>query len=195
VENSKNEEAKSADPFADISKLRLSQDFAATIGVEKVLTKISVSKPDRQSWIRVHKDPKFCFQTAVIELKSKNETYLVSPKFWSQLSKEIIFVMIFTAIDRQGNVFFWKIRLPDSDGKHNEWHKSAFSAASCAMDNWVRVAANQSAKGYDVTKSTAKLEEPEWPDLTFDEMFKIAFKDRFIDSLDHPVLKELRGEI
>jgi hypothetical protein len=36
---------------------------------------------------------------------------------------------------------------------------------------------------------------PEWPDhLPFREMLKIAFRDRIVDGLDHPVLKRLRGE-
>ena len=36
--------------------------------------------------------------------------------------------------------------------------------------------------------------EPEWPDLSFEAMYRIAFRDRLISSPDHPVLKRLRGE-
>lgn len=37
-----------ADPFADLGKLRLSQDFAATVGVKKLLTTVPVRKPTGQ---------------------------------------------------------------------------------------------------------------------------------------------------
>jgi hypothetical protein len=35
--------------------------------------------------------------------------------------------------------------------------------------------------------------EPVWPDRPFNELLKLGFGDRIIDSADHPVLKELRG--
>lgn len=187
--------APAADPIGDISKLRMSQEFAAEIGVEKVITKISVGKPNKQWWVRVHKNPAFRFETALIEMKDKNEMYLVAPDLWTPLADEICRVVIFTGINRQNVIFFWVVKLPGADGKHNEWHQSALKAAMLAMDHWVRVTANQAAKGYDVVKSQAKLDDPKWPDVTFEEMFKIAFKDRYIDSMDHPVLRELRGEV
>jgi hypothetical protein len=185
----------SADPFTDISKMRMSQEFANEIGLEKLITKITVGKPNKQWWVRVNRDPKYRFETALLEIKDKNEMYLVAPDLWSPLADEIIRVVIFVGINRQGVIFFWVVRLPGADGKHNEWHQSALKAATIAMDHWVRVTANQSAKGYDVAKSKDKLDEPKWPDVAFEEMFKIAFKDLFIDSMDHAVLKELRGEV
>lgn len=121
--------------------------------------------------------------------------YLVAPHLWGPLADEIIRAVIFVGMTRQGVIFFWVVKLPGADGKHNEWHKSALNAAIVAMDHWVRVTANQAAKGYDVAKSKAKLDDPKWPDVTFEEMFKIAFKERYIDSMEHPVLKELRGEV
>lgn len=187
--------SNSNDTIGDISKLRMSQEFAAGIGVEKLITKISVGKPNKQWWVRVRKEPAYCFETAIIEIKDQNEMFLVAPELWTPLADEITRVVLFVGINRQGVIFFWPVKLPGMDGKHNEWHQSALKAATIAMDHWVRVSANQAAKGYDVAKSQAKLDEPKWPDVTFEEMFKIAFKDRYITSMEHPVLKELRGEV
>jgi hypothetical protein len=44
------------DPFADLSAFRLSQDFAADLGVKKLLLKVPVRKPGRQEFFRVHPD-------------------------------------------------------------------------------------------------------------------------------------------
>jgi len=55
--------------------------------------------------------------------------------------------------------------------------------------------ANMSTGAYDIDEAHGKLGEPEWPELSMGELLKIAFKDRYIDSYDHPVLKRLRGEI
>jgi hypothetical protein len=48
---------------------------------------------------------------------------------------------------------------------------------------------------YEVYEAVANLPEPEWPELDFQEIMEIACKDRFIKSLDHPVIKRIRGEI
>ena len=63
-----------------------------------------------------------------------------------------------------------------------------------AKDRWILVASNMSLQAYDVYAATDDLPEPEWPEISFEEMLKIAFKDRFIRALDHPVLRRLRGE-
>jgi hypothetical protein len=55
------------------------------------------------------------------------------------------------------------------------------------------VAANMSLGAYDVFEAMGELPEPEWPDISFNELITIAFKGRIIDSPDHPVLKRLKG--
>jgi hypothetical protein len=47
---------------------------------------------------------------------------------------------------------------------------------------------------YDVHEATADLPEPEWPAAPFQELIKLAFKDKLIADPDHPVLRQLRGE-
>ena len=48
---------------------------------------------------------------------------------------------------------------------------------------------------YDTFEATGELSDPEWPDLSLPEILKLCFRDRFIQDIDHPVLKTLRGEI
>ena len=64
------------------------------------------------------------------------------------------------------------------------------------MSHWVRMSANMSAGAYDVFEAAGSLNEPEWPDVGFKELMEIAFPlERRIDSLDHDVVKRLRGRI
>jgi hypothetical protein len=37
--------------------------------------------------------------------------------------------------------------------------------------------------------------DPEWPQLGFWELIKIAFRDHLVDRIDHPVIKRLRGQV
>jgi hypothetical protein len=184
------------DPFSPES-LRLSQDFAANLGVKKVLMTVPVRKPDKTWFVRVHPGEDYRLQTYVVELKEERETYLVARPLWEQLAGETTFSprALYTAVNRQGVLFLWPIRLPGPDGKLDDWNQSALEAALAAQTSWVRVQANMALGAYDVFKAAASLPEPTWPDKPFDELLTVAFKGRFIDSLDHPVLKKLRGEV
>ena len=67
------------DPF-DPDKSRLSQDFAATAGVKKLLNVVPVRKPGRQDFVRTHPDAEYRVTTAVIEVQEDREMYLVAPE-------------------------------------------------------------------------------------------------------------------
>jgi hypothetical protein len=100
-------------------------------------------------------------------------------------------------INRAGTLRLWPIRLPDTDGRVNEWHRSAAIAASAAMKQWVRVTADRDAGGYKVNAAAIQPPEPEWPDLSLAEMLRLAFasQGRIIDDPDHPVVKQLLGRL
>lgn len=178
----------------DIGSLRLTQDFASTIGVEKALLTVPVRKPSKEWWVRTH--PSYRIETAVLELKEDRETYLVAPGLWGELSAESTFSprALFSAVNRQGVLFVWPVRLPGADGKLDDWSRSALDAAQIAETRWIRVAANMSLGAYEVFTTVADLPEPKWPEKSFGDILKIAFKNAFIATLDHPVLKRLRGE-
>lgn len=184
-------------PFDDISKLRLNQNSLNNVAVKKVLTTLRVEKPNKEAFIRTHPNADYWIETQIIELKTDREIYLVSPDLWPELEGEPTFTkkVLITSIDRQGVIFIWPIKLPDSNGKLDDWNKSALEGANLAKDYWVRVKANMSLGAYDIDQAIADWGNPEWPEMPFNEMLKIAFKDKFIDSFDHPVLRRLRGEI
>ena len=105
-----------ADPF-DLTKLRLSQDFEADLGVKKALLTVPVRKPDKQTFIRVHPDATYRLNTAVVEVKEDRETYLVEQSLWPELQGEVVPKTLFTAMSRQGVTFLWPVRLPGTDGR------------------------------------------------------------------------------
>ncbi len=43
---------------------------------------------------------------------------------------------------------------------------------------WVRVYANMAVGRYEVAQATAPLPDPEWPELTFREILRIAFREQ-----------------
>lgn len=184
---------KTEDDIFDISKLRLSQNFSDIAGVKKILTTVPVRKPNRQDFIRVHPGEDWQLNTAVLELKEERETYLVDAKLWSELPGEITAKALFLAMNRQGVSFLWPVKLPDADGRHDNWNRSALEAAILAQSKWIRVAANMSLGAYEIYEASGNPSEPVWPNVTFKEILEIAFKDKFIRSMDHPVVQRLNG--
>ncbi len=178
----------------DPKRLRISQSFGETAGTKKVVTVVQVTKPNQQACFRVHPDPAYRENLAVIVLRESRRVYLVEPGLMGELRDEITCVTMFTAITRDGGVFLWPVKLPDPDGRPNSWSDSEREAAAQAMTNWARITANMSAGSYQCRVAPGDLAEPQWPDLTFVELLSIGFKgDRFIQTLDHPLVAKLRG--
>jgi hypothetical protein len=178
----------------DLASLRLPQNFTETAGVKKLLTTVPVRKPNPQDFCRVHSSRDYRENFAVIELKEDRETYLIrGHELVSELVGEYTAVTLFTAVNRQGIVFLWPVRLPDPDGKQMEWHRSMREAAETAMERWLRVKANMSLGAYEINAAESIMGEPEWPKEPFTELLRIGFRNRLIDTIDHPVIKRLRG--
>jgi len=190
----------SLDPFSNIEDLRVSQDHIEAVGLKKHYLSVPVRKPSKEWFVRVHPDPAYRFETAVIELKEEGEIYLVDKSLWPELLGEptFHFKAFFTAISRPGNVpFLWPVRMPGEDGKIDSWNRSATEIAlSIATDEWTRCVSNRHLGAYEphIASATKSWGEPEWPDLSFDEIMRLAFRNSFVDSVDHPVLRRLRGE-
>jgi hypothetical protein len=195
--SSANKTTQTPDPF-DVARLTLSQDFQSAAGVKKLLNTIPVRKPSKEWFVRTHPDTDYHIQTAFIELKEDNELYLVDPILWDALAGESTFGprALITTINRQNVLFLWPIRLPDPDGRIDDWNRSTLDASQYARENWVRVQSNRSLGSYEVFEATGNCGEPDWDSVpTFSEVLRIAFKDRFIRDLEHPVLRRLRGEV
>ena len=186
------EAAASDDPY-DLTRLRINPEMLETTNVKKLLTTVSVRKPIDQDFVRVHPSPQYRETLAFVELKDDREVYIVDLGAVPELQSECFFATLFTAISRTGVLFMWPARTPAADGRTNDWHVSAATAAQHAMKSWIRIKSNMSLRAYEIFEAESSIPDPIWPELSFDSIYRIAFKDRVIRSLDHPVVKRLRG--
>jgi hypothetical protein len=178
-----------------LSKLRLAPDVVAGLTVKQVLS-VPVHKPPRHDWIRVH--PEWRHDTMGLVFKDGDDAlYIVEEQVVSALACELTPFSLLPYINRVGVLRIWPLRLPGSDGREMEWHRSARVAAAQAVTGWVRVAANTSLGAYEIFTTPAQLPEPKWPEMSLEEMIKIAFHDRgkIIRSADHPVVRALDGRL
>ncbi len=181
-------------PF-DPSALRLQADYSEGLGVRKVITMIPNRKPSKSEWFQVRPGDEWRLQTAVLELEKgvERSTYLVARPLWADLSGEITPALFLTCINTANDLFIWRIKLPGPDGRSNTWTESALQVAKAAEKTWCRMKSDMANGIYSHRESDNPPPPPTWPELSFDRILQIAFRGRMIDTLDHPILRELRG--
>ena len=187
------------DPFDpnELAKLRLSQDFSELSQVKPVLTSVACRKPHKQEFVRVRPGEEHRFPVGAFKDKETGETYLVSPNLRDYLVGDLQPTLLVVCVSRNSPLpFIWGLTLPGTDGRPNRWHESAIEAAKIAEDQWTKVAADMPGGCYSVNVSVGNLPEPVWTEVpSIGELMKLSFKDRFIATPDHPILKRLRGEV
>lgn len=178
----------------NLDALRLNQDFDQIVGAESVLTTIDVRKPRAQEWFRVNSDPTWQLQTVVLQVKDDGEIYLVHRDLRKDLWEEIVPVVLFTVVSRQGDPFLWPVRLP-KDGRIDKFIQTDLAAAKEAQTKWARRFWVPEIKSHKILAAKNLTDNPVWPEVGFQELLKLAFQDRYITDLNHPVIKNLRGEV
>ena len=185
----------SSTTISDLKSLRLPANYGATLGVKKLLTNVPVCKPKKSNFFRSHADEVMCVPAMLLENREANESYLVTPDVAQSISELVRPVVLHAAIDRQNNLFLIPVPLPDSSGKRYQWHESLAQAVEYAKRKWIRISANMQLGGYDVYEAEAALPDPEWPSCTMDELVRLAFRGKIIDSLEHPAVQSLLGRV
>ncbi len=182
------------DPFNNLDSIRLDQSYTDGVTTKKLLTKIRVGKPEKHHFVRVDPRPAYRLKVAVVEDKEAKEFYLVTSKeLKAEIGPDAIGVLLLAAVTRAGTPFLWLVKLPDADGNHNSWHATNLIAAEHAERAWVKVESSMELKGWEVTTAEGDLPEPAFSELPFNEMLRLAFRGKTIESYDHPLLRRIRG--
>ena len=155
-------------------------------------TTIPVRKPGSRNFFRAHPDEEYRLYNVPVVEDDRREWHILATdlEIPEDLERFICHVNLITCINHKGTLFLWPYK-----NSTNDWSKSASRIARQAVTEWVRLSADMDANGYRIETAPAALRavEPEWPSMTFGEILNTAFEDKCIDSLDHPVIRSLRG--
>jgi hypothetical protein len=193
----------SINTFADLEKLRITQDFD-DISVETVYTYIPLRKPSKTEFFRVN--PSEDSRGTFLFLKHKDSTtksedlYLIVPELVSQIADipDVSSYLVVTAVSRPDNTpFLWPVRLPKKTSfGPDTWAISAQVILKKAEETWLRKEFKTGVQGHMATLSKADWPEPEFPDLSFKEMLTKAIPEQMIiKDQRHTVIRKIRGEI
>ncbi len=187
-------ETISAEPVM-IGGIRLDElvrpvDFSgvATAGTP---TRIQINKPRRDEWVTVRSGEDWQFATYVIEdtQDMDREIYIVHNDLANgELADDARYAIFHLTISSTGRLFWWHIKM-SANSRRNHWAESALKAVEVAQGKWIRVI--PAHEGYEIREAKAQMPEPQWPDMSRDETIRLAFEDRIIDTMEHPIAKRL----
>ncbi len=175
-----------------------------SIVVKRVVTSIPIKKPKPGvEFFRIRPGSEWKFDTYLLDLGGKGDgegKFLLDPALYPEVieTKKLRLVRIYAGITYgSGEIFLSEIPKPDADGKDHEYNRTRRLAYTAAETQWLKLQTNDSIGAYDMILSMSKLPDPEWPEEPENmvKAIELAFKDKFIDDHNHPVLKKLRGEL
>lgn len=173
--------------------LRLADEYDDEPRTQSLILDIPVHKPPATAFIRTH--PEYQAKVGILELSETREHFLVTRAMYGQLIKEkaVSKRLLVPSITLQGYLFLWPLKTTRGN-RRNRWNASAKAAAEKAKENWVRIETDQELKVYTAKKAVDEHSEPLWPEMTFQEILSVAFRDKIIRIPNHKVLRYLRGE-
>ena len=180
-------------PLLDPNKYRKEKAPAAeepsTDGAQST---IPVRKPGSRNFFRAHPDEEYRLYNVPVVEDDQHEWHILTPdlEIPEDLERFIHHVNLITCLNHKGTLFLWPYK-----NSTNDWSKSASRVARRAVGEWVRLSADMDSNGYRIETAPVELRavEPEWPKMTFEEILNVAFEDKSIDSLNHPVIRSIRG--
>ena len=125
-------------------------------------------------------------------------TYVCHPSVVPQLKDHgLVIRKIYTLQDREFDILFAGYKMPDEGGDLDSWNTSAhrIMGEDWASNTWFKMMSMKKLGKYQARRAlNQESAPPEWPtDKTFDELFLEAVQDRYIENLEHPVVKTILG--
>ena len=192
---SKNDDSqKNGKGHLDFSKFKIPSTGSDLPVAQKVLLHVPVRKPSKQQFVRVCRKESGQFECAILKLEDDDRPYLVLPEIAHMIISDIKKVTLKLTMDRQGNVLLWPIPTRPVEGNDNIWNETQRDAAKLAEKKWIRLTSNRDLGCYEATEAKGEYPEPVWPELSMDEILKIAFGSAHVlMDYEHPALQKLWG--
>ena len=155
----------------------------------RVLRPVSCRRPRCGEWFRVRPGDDWISETAIFRDAKRRTRYLVSQFIWDDLRDRISRTTIRVCQSWSGETFLWAIPHITQMGMHGRWAESADDIAGMAEDKWCMLAPVVSAERFAVWEAEEPGVLPAWSARPLWQLIVFAFRDRVIESVDHPALR------
>lgn len=150
---------------------------------------VEVRPPYAGEWFRVKPGDERWASTLVLRDAGTGYVYLVRSELWPALGAKLVPVCLRAWTNPTGRLAVWPIGLPALEGGPEVVLGSACVVAAVAERKWCCLRNAPDAPGVILSTRKEGLPEPEWPDVPFLDILELAFHNRLITSLAHPVIR------
>jgi hypothetical protein len=155
--------------------------------------------PPSSEFIRVRDDDDYWIECMTLDYApegGRKQTYFIDTGLMDSLppeiKSEVKWSRLYTVMARKSRITsLWRIKVYDS-GPGQLSTRTALACAEKAKRLWIRVSWKDRI-GYEPFYAQGDFGEPQWTEHTFEELLDIAFRDTYIDSLDHAAICDLMG--
>jgi hypothetical protein len=185
-----------ADPF-DPMNLGISTDYAAAISAQASTKPVELRKPNNQEFFRTspHKHQRVLVGS-IEDKQDMSKLYVVHPSVldgvMARFPKHVRHHDLVLTQSLIGNTFLWGV--PRAEDKGGSWNSTQRESCFKGQSHWTNMASGHGK--YDVT-TINNPKEVDWnsfPPMV--EFLHQALSDgRLINSMDHPLLLKLGGEL
>jgi hypothetical protein len=161
--------------------------------VPPVLNGLPLSAPSSTTYFQTSEDTDLWLSTrAVFDGDTNEPTFIpnaLAGAFEPGLLRGVRLIPWTTLEKRVG---LWPIKLTtDKDGQLNPWARTALQVCEVARKRWVR---RINAGGHWDHAVGLQTDKPWWPDDFGHELiYRLAVRPNLADSIEHPMIKRLRG--
>ncbi len=185
----------SVDPF-DPMLLGIATDYAAAINAKASTKPFELRAPNEQEFFRTSpQENQHLVVGSITDKQDMGKVYIVSGALLEEV--KLKFPKVVRAVDLvltqilAGASLVWPVPLAEDRG--GKWHSTQRAACAQGRTRWTNKTAGRGE--YDIV-TVDNAREVDWdPFPPFRDILRQAASERLIDSLDHPLLKKLRGEI
>jgi hypothetical protein len=184
------------DPF-DPMQLGISTDYAAAISAQASAKPVELRKPNDQEYFRTSPHPHQRLLVGGIQDKQDMSKLYVVPnslldKVRARFPKHVRTYRLVLTQSGEGAAILWGV--PQSEDRGGSWYSSQREACEKGQSHWTNMT---SGRGKYDFESINNPKEVDWNSFApMAEILRQALSDgRLIESMDHPLLRKLGGEI
>jgi hypothetical protein len=158
------------------------------------LAEVRLGPPPKDSFVRVERDPIARVHLIVqhVEGEFGKTRSLVTPEIAEVLPDDAKLFDLFRWVDRDGREGIWPV--PLSGGSHRRAELTAIAKAATSWHRIIwRTAGKSGARAALPAANGAAFGNPKWSPRTGEHLVEIAFRERMISDVDHPLVQALLG--
>jgi hypothetical protein len=182
-----------ADPF-DPMNLGISTDYAAAINARASSKPFELRKPNDQEFFRTSPREHQCVDVvAIADKQDMGRVYVVSGAIRDavshRFSKSVRATRLVLTVTLVGNALVWPV--PQAEDRGGQWNSSQREASLAGLSKWTNMASGRGRYEVNTVDNPKTVDWDNFP--PFREILRQACAERFIDSLDHGLLRKLAG--